>query len=414
MQQDVVKFKPVHPFPARMAPSIALDELPIADKTPLRVLDPMAGSGTTLLAARTRGHEAHGFDTDPLALLIADVWCADVNRRAVAASAEAVHEKATGYYRRITQGKAYPRDADEETNVFIRYWFDATNRRQLRALADAIEEVRNATTRKILWCAFSRLIIAKARGASYAMDLSHSRPHKVANKPLFRPLPNFRNAVKRVLENAPFCGSSGTAPRVTVREGDARNLPLLDSSVDIVITSPPYLNAIDYLRCNKFSLVWMGHKIPDLRELRAGNIGTEVGADIEDGVIRRAVESAGQVNKLPDRDQRMLARYAQDMDAVVGEIARVLRPKGRCVLVVGDCTMRGVFVRNSEVLKSLAYPYGLKPESVVARPLEANRRYLPPPTSDQSGSRLQGRMREEIVLTLVKQGRPVSPAMPRK
>jgi hypothetical protein len=385
MQQNVVKFKPVHPFPARMAPSIALDELPVTDKTPLRVLDPMAGSGTTLLAARTRGHEAHGFDTDPLALLIADVWCADVNRRSVTASAEAVQERASAYYRRITQGEAYPKDADEETKEFIRYWFDAMNRRQLRALADAIDEVRNATTRKVLWCAFSRLIIAKARGASYAMDLSHSRPHKVTDKPPFRPLPNFRGAVKTVLGNAPFCGTGAAAPRAIVKEGDARDLPLPDRSVDIVITSPPYLNAIDYLRCNKFSLVWMGHKIPDLRQLRSENIGTEVGADLEDPGIRKAVESAGPVNKLPDRDQRMLARYAQDMDAVVAEIARVLRPKGRCVLVVGDCTMRGVFVRNSEVLKSLAKPYGLKPDSVVARPLEANRRYLPPPRPTKPG-----------------------------
>jgi hypothetical protein len=401
-----------------MAPSIALDELPVVDKTPLLVLDPMAGSGTTLLAARARGHEAHGFDTDPLALLIADVWCADLNRGSVTTNADAVHEKATRYYQRITQGEAYPAGADDETKEFIRYWFDATNRRQLRALADAIEEVRNETTRKALWCAFSRLIIAKARGASYAMDLSHSRPHKVTEKPTFRPLPNFRGAVKTVLENAPFSGKGRIAPRVTVKEGDARDLPLPDSSVDIVITSPPYLNAIDYLRCNKFSLVWMGHKIPDLRRLRSGNIGTEVGADLKESTIRKAVESAGAINELSDRDQRMLARYAKDVDAVVGEIARVLRPASRCVLVVGDCTMRGVFVRNSELLKSLAAPHGLKAESVLARPLAANRRYLPPPTSEQAGSLLQGRMREEIVLTLVKRSTPASriahPAVRRK
>jgi hypothetical protein len=30
--------------------------------------------------------------------------------------------------------------------------------------------------------------------------------------------------------------------------------------VDFVITSPPYLNAIDYVRCSKFTLVWMADK----------------------------------------------------------------------------------------------------------------------------------------------------------
>jgi hypothetical protein len=36
--------------------------------------------------------------------------------------------------------------------------------------------------------------------------------------------------------------------------------------VDLIFTSPPHLNAIDYLRCSKFSLVWMGHSIAALRE----------------------------------------------------------------------------------------------------------------------------------------------------
>ena len=69
---------PIHPFPARMAPGIALDALG-KGKTPLRVLDPMAGSGTTLVVARSRGHEAIGLDSDPLACLISEVWCADID-----------------------------------------------------------------------------------------------------------------------------------------------------------------------------------------------------------------------------------------------------------------------------------------------------------------------------------------------
>ena len=384
-----------------MAPSIALDELPEAQDRPLRVLDPMTGSGTTLVAARTRGHEALGFDTDPLALLISDVWCANSIRKTVLGHAESVHVRATGYYRKLTHGTAYPDNADDETKEFLRYWFDSTNRRQLRALSESINEVRHTATRKVLWCAFSRLIISKTRGASMAMDLSHSRPHKVENKEPFRPLPNFQQAVKAVLDNSPFCGKKTNTPLVQVQAGDARRLPIPTSSVDIVITSPPYLNAIDYLRCNKFSLVWMGHSIPSLRELRSGNIGTEVGAVSDDVTIQRAVASAGTVAELRPRDQRMLTRYAQDMNAVMREIGRVLRVDGRCVMVIGDCTTRGVFVRNSEVIKSLAEPHNLLAQTVVSRELPANRRYLPPPTEGKTGG-LQSRMRKELVLTFIK------------
>ena len=65
--------EPVHPFPARMAPDIALEVVAEAKK-PLRVLDPMMGSGTVLALARSHGHHALGLDIDPLAVLISKVW----------------------------------------------------------------------------------------------------------------------------------------------------------------------------------------------------------------------------------------------------------------------------------------------------------------------------------------------------
>jgi hypothetical protein len=221
---------------------------------------------------------------------------------------------------------------------------------------------------------------------------------------VIRPLKEFEAAVETVLDRTPFRSNNLTSPVASVRAGDARELDLPDGSIDVVITSPPYLNAIDYLRCSKFSLIWLGHKIAALRKLRAGNIGTEVSLDFAHlpADIMKAVKAAGDTDSLACRDRGMLARYAVDMDRVVAEIARVLNPEGRCVAVVGDCTMRGVFVRNSALIENLAAPYGLQKECVKARPLPANRRYLPPPCSNRAGDQLSSRMREEIVLTLVK------------
>src|SRR5689334_23212134 len=64
----------LHPFPARMAPDIALKS--ISRRTGarrLKVLDPMCGSGTVLTIASAAGHAAVGFDVDPLAVLISKV-----------------------------------------------------------------------------------------------------------------------------------------------------------------------------------------------------------------------------------------------------------------------------------------------------------------------------------------------------
>ena len=52
-------------------------------------------------------------------------------------------------------------------------------------------------------------------------------------------------------------------------------LPLADGSVDLIVTSPPYANAIDYMRAHKFSLVWLGQPIANLSHLRGKYIGAE-------------------------------------------------------------------------------------------------------------------------------------------
>jgi hypothetical protein len=387
-----------------MAASIPWNELRRACNRPLRVLDPMAGSGTTLVVARSLGHQAIGFDTDPLAVLLARVWCSDVSESTVVRVAECILEGERKRARGLPLASAYPTEANEQTRSFVRYWFDDTNRRQLAALAGVIAEVTNNPIRSVLWCAFSRLIITKQAGASLALDVAHSRPHRVLDKNLIRPFEHFLRAVNQVLAAMPFKVAEARGPRASVKIADARNLPLAKSSIDIVVSSPPYLNAIDYLRGHKFSLVWMGHAVEDLRRVRANNIGTEVsaGAPLENPVIARAMDRMGDLDELPDRQKRLLGRYVADMDKAMGELRRVLVRGGRGVLVVGDCTMRGVYVRNSGALTYLGEHHGFEVAHRRRRQLPPNRRYLPPPTSRGSGRMLQNRLRTEVLLELVK------------
>ncbi len=396
--------RPIHPFPARMAARIPWTELRSASRRPLRVLDPMAGSGTTLVVARTLGHESIGFDTDPLAVLLARVWCGDISEASALRAAERVLEVARNHARGLPLRDAYPPNTHEESRKFVRYWFDETNRRQLAALAGAISNVQNGQARGVLWCAFSRMIITKQASASLALDVAHSRPHRVTDKNPIRPFDHFLRAVGLVLGAMPFKVPDAHGPRATVRLADARDLPLEGSSVDVVVSSPPYLNAIDYLRGHKFSLVWMGHEVDDLRRVRARNIGTEVsaGTEIENPVIARALDRMGDLDGLPERQKRWLGRYVTDMDKAIGELHRVLVRGGRAVLVIGDCTMRGVYVRNSGAMAYLVERHGFEVARRRRRTLPPNRRYLPPPTSRGSGRMLRNRLRTEVLLEFVK------------
>ena len=393
---------PVHPFPARMAPGLALDVI-AESKRPLRILDPMSGSGTVLAVASSKGHYAVGVDLDPLAVLISRVWTTAIDMGAVQDTAITVLERARRIFTLLPTRDAYPRNADSETRQFTRYWFDDYARRQLASLAAAIHWIRDSTIREALWCAFSRLIITKQSGASLAADLSHSRPHRKFKRAPVKPFRKFLFAVDCVVTNCIDSRSWTHGPATHVYEGDARVLDLRDGSVDLVITSPPYLNAIDYLRCSKFSLVWMGYSVGDLRRLRSTAIGTEVGMDArDDQEIQRIISDLNLQPKLQARQEAMLARYIDDMQRAVGEISRVLTSNGRAVYVVGENTVRGTFIRNAMIVEAVASAAGLRCTGRRSRELPANRRYLPPPSKQSETATLGNRLRREVILTFQK------------
>lgn len=393
----------IHPFPARMAPGIALDALG-GVKSRLRVLDPMAGSGTVLAVARAKGHVAYGVDLDPLAVLLAKVWTQTVDAAAVNDAAKRVLDRALLSMRSRPARAAYPSGSDEETRAFIRFWFDTYARRQLTALSYAIGKVREDSVRDVLWCGFSRLIITKSAGASLAMDLSHSRPHKEFDTAPVKPFNRFLAAVQTVVANCPQLSQGDVGQPAVVSLGDARALPISDASIDLVLTSPPYLNAIDYMRCSKFSLVWMGYNIEELRKIRGESVGAEAASDValQSDWVASIIKGLKLTPRLSTRDNALLARYVWDMGRSLSEVSRVLKDGGRAVYVVGDSTVRGTFVRNSAIVSAVAEQHGLTQLSRHSRALPANRRYMPPPKRGAESSSIEGRMRREVVLEFAK------------
>lgn len=363
------------------------------------MLDPMAGSGTTVATARLLGHRALGFDTDPLAVMIARAWSKNVDGEHLIENAALVLSNARGIAADLTQAEAYPANADEETKAFVRYWFDPRVRAQLTALVHSIQTVAHASARNLLWCALSRLIITKEAGVSLAMDVSHSRPHRSYEKAPRLPFDVFFSAANYIAARSPFSCDSAQ-PCAAVRSGDARALKIPSESVDWVVTSPPYLNAIDYMRGHRLSLVWMGHKLASLRRVRSTNVGSETlgKGQVPEPHIRSAMQAMGEPDSHSPRTVRMLQRYVGDMDRVMRELTRVLVPTGQALLVVGDSMVRNVFVSNSRMIAALANTCGLELSSSAMRELPANRRYLPPPGRKGAGIALGARMRTEVVL----------------
>lgn len=388
---------PVHPFPARMAPEIALAEVTALQPDSL-ILDPMTGSGTVVRVATEAGHRALGFDLDPLAVLMAKVWTTPIEPAELCRTAT---EIATRIQDARGNAAALPWiDDDEETREFVHYWFGEKQRSDLRRLSSALYGLTGPVG-EALRIALSRTIVTKDRGASLARDVSHSRPHRVRDESTFPVISEFLRSVKRLAQRL---ADQPPAGKAAIEIGDARNLERVTSaSVDAVITSPPYLNAIDYLRGHRLALVWLGYRIGDLRAIRSASVGAERKPDPKaDAKLAETLTAAmGSLERLPQRERRMLDRYVLDLHAMVTELRRVLRPDGKAVFVIGNSSIRGVFIRNSVAVSAAAQGVGFRLVKEVERTLPPNRRYLPPPCS-RGRSDLERRMRTETVLSFAR------------
>ncbi len=380
-----------------MAPELALAALEgLAEGA--CVLDPMVGSGTVLRQASFAGHEATGFDLDPLAVLISRVSSRKVDIELVESMADDVLEAVAQL---PLKAAALPWiDGSAETAHFISYWFGEKQRNALRKLAHTLWEIDCASTAAerhqvdVLKIALSRIIITKDSGASLARDISHSRPHKVRNSSDYDVVAGFKMSTAQVIG---FLEDGLPVRDATVKCGDARALKgVRDASVDLIVTSPPYLNAIDYLRGHKLSLIWFGYTIEQIRGIRSASIGSERALEEEADLDRLSVEAAMvDKTKLPSRQRGMVSRYANDILMMIGEVCRVLKTTGKAVLVVGDCCVSSEFVSNSAGIKRAAQIRGLKLVTESTRELPSSSRYLPIATT----SSLAKRLRTENVLT---------------
>ena len=391
----------VHPFPARMGPDLAIDRLKRIGK-PSVVLDPMAGSGTVLRHATELGHQAIGRDLDPLAILMSKVWTTPVDRALVERRLSRLLKVAAGAE---AKSQSLPWiDDDAETRAFTEFWFGEAQRKDLRRLASALQtgmpRARNEqdhAAMNVLRLGLSRIIITKDSGASLGRDISHSRPHKVTDSTAYQVIPGYSLAVQQILDRL----TSNMPPgRATVEIGDARRMAnVAKKSVDIVLTSPPYLNAIDYMRGHRLSLVWLGHTLGELRRTRAVSVGSERGPEVAG---RRhefypILNALGEIDRLPIGDIRMVERYAEDIYRLMAEMARVLRPDGRIFLVVGNSCLRKVFISNSDGFIAAGRMIGLRLTRQVERELPTRKRYLPLPK--QNHGTLGNRMRTENILS---------------
>jgi DNA modification methylase len=389
-----------HAFAAKFPPQLPRLFIEALTQEKQTILDPMAGSGTTLVEAALLGRTGVGVDLDPLAALITQAKILPFNPVRARSTADNIVEEAHDALEVIRLDplvwEQYLATRQPSTRDFIKYWFEETTAKELFCLSSAVTKHAKGELKPFFRTVFSSLIVTKSGGVSLARDLAHSRPHKVNTKSYKYSVKLFSDKAYKSIESMQEVRDARGTSRVLA--GDARSLPLSSASVDLVVTSPPYANAIDYVRAHKFSLIWMGMEVAQLAVHRKRYIGAEA-PSISDLPIpsRTAKDAIAKVRERDPSKARTLSRYFREMKLVLGEIERVLKPGKPAIVVVGSSTMRNIVIPTALALAEIGDAVGLKPVAFHERTISRDRRLMPI-SSQSDGQGIEARMHTEHVI----------------
>ncbi|MHA2139919.1 MAG: DNA methyltransferase [Candidatus Thorarchaeota archaeon] len=354
----------IHKFPAKFFPELPRYLIKRYSEPSQIVLDPMCGSGTVILEAMLSNRTGVGVDIDPIARLITKAKTTPLNHDSLDSAARDLSKL---IQERNMSGEFTP--SIPEFN-YRDAWFKDFVLRELAIVRDSICDVMISESdydssqgiRDFMRVVFSSII----------RDVSNADPHctrTVIRKNLEKKispgevLDRFSNVLSkqvRAMRDLSDVYLSMSIGDVQIPEGTATQTGLEDESVDLAVTSPPYINAVDYPRTHQLEMYWLG-LVEDgpLSNMKRKYIGTETVYKDEYSQLRESgFESLDPLlRRIFTKDPRrsfIVFKFFEDMKEQLKEIYRVLHPGGHYCLAIGNNVIRGNVVESHKILTEIA------------------------------------------------------------
>ena len=328
-----------------------------------RICDPFGGCGTTLVESKLAGRISFGFDINPVAVMITRAKTKaidpDLLSRRFACLSQDIEN---GLH--ITQGIQDSRlDYDR-----LQYWFGESNLQKLLSLKKLLQEEEEPAISRFFLCALSHVL----KNCSYWLTTS-TKPQKDHDKIPESPVSAFLTHASRMMRrNSVFFNEveklEPCEPLSVMRKADARCLPLPNSCMDLIVTSPPYSTSYEYPDIHQLTALLFGF-CTSLNDFRKGFIGSKTGNHHRDGQLEnlKALKATRALTLIDARLGKAVQSYFLDMKQVYREMYRVLRPGRRICIVIGDNELRGVTIPNAEVAVEQMCEAGFMAEKTIER-----------------------------------------------
>ncbi len=375
-----------HRYPAKFIPQLVNKLVEEYTCEGDLVCDPFGGCGTTLVQSKVTGRESIGFDINPVAKLITDTKTRAINPIKLAEAREVFINK----YNKLKKNQKGVYHTER-----IYYWFDKKVVKKLDVVYATILSIEDPQIRRFFLCAFSNVLKNCSRWLMKSIKPTIDK-EKIYPDPEKSFLRHLDSMIKK---NEVFYLSLKESGRLKVPANmklwnSTKKLPLKDRTVDLIITSPPYVTSYEYADLHQLSLLWFGEDKKHFKkwdkvaneflDFKKQFIGSSHKKVTHKDFSSRIAESIVAGLEAQDRSlSQSVASYFADMQAAFTEMYRILKKGKKACVIIGNTELKGVPILNAQVATEQMINLGFKKVRLIKR--EVSNKMITPWRDTETG-----------------------------
>jgi DNA modification methylase len=375
-----------HRYPAKFIPQLVeklINEYISSEEA--HINDPFMGCGTTIVTAISRGFKASGTDINKIAYLITKVKSTPIEPEYLNKKIEQFLYRLKFLDQTTLFGERVEPLIPQNHLDRIDYWFTEENKIKLGKILRVINDEDNENVKDFFLVAFSHIL------KSCSMWLQRStKPTKDFKKNPADPYDALRKHLKKMQSGneafykvVPLKVRGDLENYLNIKIEDARKQPVPNESVDLVVTSSPYVTSYEYADLHQLSTVWLD-LADDLTNYKKEFIGTS--HKRYESKKLKSVIAMDVVDKISKKSKKMakeVEAFFIDMEEVFDESFRILKHGGRCCYVIGDTKLKGIDIFNAESFAESIQYSGFKLDRIIKR--EIPLKILPQKRDEKTG-----------------------------
>ncbi|MEI0794629.1 DNA methylase [Brachyspira pilosicoli] len=396
----------IHNYPAVMVPPISRNIINIV-KQIMEVdslLDPFSGSGTVLVEGMLANIKTvYGNDINPLAILISKVKTNKLDIHELKKEVSVLLENINNDYKKnidfyevadeyckksldITSKNGWGDNAPKYLREYIKlnkinfevpdfknigYWFKPRVILQLQMIKNHILTIKKENIRNFVFVAFSELVRIVSNRRKGEFKMFRMLPAKVES---FNPdvLKEFtyilENNIKKMHSFVEVCKNNNSNSKVKIFNNNVIDLFCIpDSSIDLVITSPPYGDSrttVAYGEYSRLSLQWLDlfelsqKEIMMLDKRLMGGVKFRNGFEfsIPSKTLNKSLKSIKNIDL--ERAGDVYSFYL-DLEKAISSISNKTKKGGYQFWVVANRTVKGELLKTDKIITEIASKYNM-------------------------------------------------------